>query len=138
MATDIAALINEATHYSTQARKYTGRIGLLNLTKKNGDVPAAWHLWVATEEKVKQIATQYKSRESIKTALESQHSLLYEITDSLLVDYGPKIWNDGGKEGTFVTKVDKNLYPKHLVYKNIKDKLMLVYIQIHSICKVSC
>jgi len=129
MATDIAALINEATCYRTKARKYVSRIGLLNLTKKDGGVPAAWHLWVATKEKVEQIATQYKSRESIKTALESRHSLLYEITDSLLVDYGPKIWNDGGKEGPFVTKVDKNFYPRHLVYKKIKDKLMSVHLR---------
>jgi len=92
MATDIAALIDEATCYSKKARKYMARIGLLNLTEKNGDVPAAWHLWVATEEKVKQIATQYKSRESIKSALEKPAlSFLYEITDSLLVDSGPKI-----------------------------------------------
>ncbi|KAI2486861.1 hypothetical protein Ptr902_00994 [Pyrenophora tritici-repentis] len=122
MDTDITALIEEATRAGATGASYTVRIGLVrSLKKKDTGVLAAFNLWCATRDKVHQIAGQYKTRNSIKAALEARPSLFYDITNNLR-DYGPKIWNDGVKDGKFVTKVNKPKYPKHLVFKNRKDQ----------------
>ncbi|KAE8836556.1 hypothetical protein PTNB73_04512 [Pyrenophora teres f. teres] len=126
MDTDITALIREATGGKATAGTFTVRIGLSpSLTHKIRGVPAAQNLWRATQEKVHQIAAQYKTSKSIRAALEARPSLLYDITDGPLRDYGPEIWNDEAEEGIFVTKVNRPMYPKRLVYKNPRDQLKI-------------
>ena len=156
---DSLSLMEECTKGGIHAVVYLSRLGLLNLAKdprKCGkpdfkSVPEVQRFWDSTKPIVESIATQYKTRNAIRDALQNRRICLEEISRDCVEQFGHQVWNDG-VENPFVTRVDtpsrvsKNYkakdtfrvqksskvktrakiaditYPRHLIYEDRSDQ----------------
>jgi hypothetical protein len=113
MPQDVASLIKECTNGSTKAWQYRARLGLLRSftdpTKPGRpgfkSVKVIQDFWTATNVKVHELATVYKSRTAIREALIRQLISVDQTVDDCLERFGYQIWSDGLK-APFLTTLD--------------------------------
>lgn len=125
--TEVVSLLLGSTHHSSSTRTYAGLLGIRRLSKSKGTSCSLSFTGVVHDfdsclkGPVKEISQRFESRKEVQELIQAQGGFSDETVETHLARYGPKIWTCGVLK-PFVTMLDGEDYPEHLVFEKEEDR----------------